>query len=231
MKRVLMVGMVTAFAMSVLAQEKGPAIGAAPAGDAKRGTMNTSMPGKTIPSFGRPVQGGTVALLSSAQDSLKSLSVGGVPQAYAVLGLTDEQTKAIEAICKEGRAEYSETYKSMAMHGQMSSDDYQKKIAERREKQAAISAKYDLRMGEILTAEQKAQLSKIKALAEQKSAEDKKIAETAAMASKEALEMYKKKLYAILPPEQAKKIEEQDQAPRQNADVIAPKPATPPATR
>jgi Spy/CpxP family protein refolding chaperone len=227
-----MVVMVTAFAMTVLAQEKGPAIGAAPAGDAKRGTMNTSMPGKTVPSFGRgPVHGGTVALLSSAQDSLRSLSFGGVPQAYAVLGLTDEQTKTIEALCKEGRAEYSETYKNMAMHGQTSPEEYQKKIAERREKQAAISAKYDLRMGEILTAEQKAQLSKIKALAEQKSAEDKKIAETAAAASKEALEMYKKKLYAILPPEQAKKIEEQDQASKQNADVIAPKPATPPATR
>jgi Spy/CpxP family protein refolding chaperone len=201
MKRVLIVGIVTAFALPVLAQQ------------GQHVTISTD--GKTITSFGgRGTQGGTASLLSSAQTGSRLL-YGGVPQVYKVLGLTDEQTKAIEAVCKEAQTEYRQTMSEG--HEKASADDYKKIAIARAEKQAELAKKYELRIADVLTAEQKAQLSKIKALAEQKSAEDKKIAETATAAYKEVLETYKKKLYAILPPEQAKKIEDEDKAPKDNA--------------
>jgi Spy/CpxP family protein refolding chaperone len=219
MKRTLIVGILAALTLPVLAQE------------GQHVPISNPTGSKPMPTFGRSWgSGGTASLLSSAQDVLRSAYVDGVPHAYAVLGLTDEQTKAIEALSKEARAENNETYKiGMPNPGQTrTSEDLAKRYAERKEKQAAISAKYDLRMADVLTAEQKTQLSKIKALAEQKSAEDKKIAETATAAYKEVLETYQKKLYVILPPEQAKKISDEDQSQKQNAGGgNAPRPMAP----
>jgi hypothetical protein len=219
MKRALIVGALTAFALPVLAQEKGVTVNTSASSEGKPVSVVSSADGKAVPTVVSPVPArpvGSVELLSSAQTGGR-LVFGAVPEVYTVLGLTDEQSNGIKALCKEAQAEFRQATMT-DRSARMTPESFQK----RTEKQTEITRKYELKIAETLTADQKTQLGKIKELAEQKLAEDKKISETAAAAYKTVLETYQKKLYAILPPEQAKKVEGEDQSRKQSGTGSQP---------
>lgn len=160
----------------------------------------------------------TRSLLSSA-GSGRYILYGRLPMVYKILGLTDEQMKAVEGICAEAKEATMELYKTRRREGQRKSrEEYQKMYAERREKQDALLARFETRIRDVLTADQKALLDRIKALAEELSAEDKKIAEQARLAREKLSDEYEGKLTAILSPEQLKKLEEMTEAAKQRRE-------------
>lgn len=240
MKQALVLGALTAFALPILAEEKSPAANTAAKSDAKPvvtapaaaakpaaapalaevkapAPAQAAAPAKPeirapmAPAMMRTV--GSAELLSGPQGGIRMV-YGVVPDIYSALGLTDEQSTAVQALCKEAQAEYKQATATDKM-GRMTPEELQKRRAMILEKQAEISKKYEAKIAELLTAEQKTLRGKIMELAEKKTAEDMKIRETADAASKALLETYQKKLYAILPAEQAKKIESEDQVRKQ----------------
>lgn len=220
MKQLLVAGIVVALATPLLVQAQGVNTGVGSGGQ----LVATSSDGKILATSpgGTRSEPGTAEVLATApaRSRMHYMMYGGAPSAYGTLGLTDEQSKAIEAIWKEAQAEYRQARGPFSQRG-MSAEEAKKAHAARQEKQAEITKKHEARIADVLTPEQKALLGKITDLAEQKSAEDKKIAEKAAAESKQVLEAYQKKLYAVLPAEQAKKIEAADQTRAQSAAANA----------
>jgi hypothetical protein len=153
-------------------------------------------------------QGSPLRSLLMSAGNEREITYGSVPFAYRVLNLTDEQTKALEAICKEARTENTALYKARPDMSGMSQADAKSFYDETQKKREALAQTYAARANEVLTAEQREEIKKIRELGVQKAAEDKAAQEALKNQMQKIQETYEKKLDAILTPEQKKKLEE-----------------------
>jgi Spy/CpxP family protein refolding chaperone len=118
--------------------------------------------------------------------------------------------KTLEALCKEAKEENAAMSKEMkppagGPAGRVAIQEY---YQGQQKKQDALMEKYQARINDILTAEQRTVLSQIKAIADEKKEQDKKTNEEIRRLIEKNQEAFESKLNAILTPEQKKKLDE-----------------------
>ena len=160
-----------------------------------------------------PESGGASAirqLLWSAGNE-REISHGTVPMSYRVLNLTDEQFRGIEIICREAKEESSGLYRNAktGKDGQGSGPENVKAFYdELHKKQEALLQKYTSRANDLLSPKQREVLGQIRALAQQKSQEEKKLSEETRARLQKIQESYERKMSETLTPEQKQRLEE-----------------------
>jgi len=136
---------------------------------------------------------------------------GKLSPVYEILDLTDEQRAAMEKIAAEARDAYrkqqQETYKLFR-------ENRDRNIwREMQQKTTELTKKYEARMNELLTDEQREILKKLNELAEKKKETDAKIREVAGLAYAQNKANHEEKLKKLLTEEQLEKLEKAAKAP------------------
>jgi len=135
---------------------------------------------------------------------------GKLSPVYEILDLTDEQRAAMEKIAAEARdahrKQQQETYKIFR-------ENRDRNIwREMQEKTAELVKKYEARINELLTDEQREILKKLNELAEKKKETDAKIREVAGLAYAQNKANHEEKLKELLTEEQLEKLEKATKA-------------------
>jgi len=140
----------------------------------------------------------------------RQIVYGSVPMVYKTLGLTDEQMKAIEGLCKQAKVESAAFQKENTppKGGTQSRTAYQDYYQGIQKKQDELMTRYQARIRDVLTAEQRQILDQIKALADEKKEEDKKLNEEIKRLTEKNQERFEAKLNQLLTAEQKKKLDE-----------------------
>jgi hypothetical protein len=198
-KRVVGLCLVAVLACAVVASGQEVRAAANPGAPVK-GWVQTGAVGSGM-AQGRGTASPTKMLLWNLAND-RAILYGTVPLVYGVLDLTPEQRKSIEDLCKEAKAESSTLYKQ---NGQVGGADF---YVQAQKKQDELLAKYQARILDVLTAEQKEFVAKAKALSAEKVEQDKKINEEMRTQSEKNQEMFEGKLNTLLSPAQKQKLEE-----------------------
>jgi len=137
---------------------------------------------------------------------------GRLPDKFKVIGLTDEQTAKIEALCKEARDTMQEMGKQVRETYKQTRDpkvyqEYGTKVQE-------LAKQYDDKIMDALTDEQKAALKKIDELIKEQQDKSNEIYQEAHKKVAELKKQYDEKLGGLLTPEQKKILD----------DMMNPKP-------
>lgn len=144
---------------------------------------------------------------------------GSVPMVYKILGLTGEQIKAIESLCQEAKAESATIYKtarSEADGGQGAARGYRAV----QKKQDELFEKYQARILDVLTPQQREALNRLRILADEKCEADRKINEEFRKLNEANLERFEGKLNGLLTDEQKAKLEELFAAQKKRAENV-----------
>jgi len=209
MKRTIVVGLVLFAAGSVPAQQH---YSISVGGDGEGATVKKVQSGSI--SFGGGSPRSAAQLLLPYDGLGRHIIYGRIPLVYQMMDLTGEQTKAIQDLCSAAKNERSALTKNRRKQVQgKTREDYRAAYMERKAKEDAIIAKYEERIAELLTPEQRALWKKIKKIADDRAAADKKDADAFRIAREKTRELYEGKLNAILTPEQIEKIEKAAKPP------------------
>lgn len=201
MKKVLIVGLIVLVAGSAFAQLSQSIVVTE-----KDGNVKISKSSKSSVSWGEGQKPSALQSLLGYGGTGRYVIYGRVPLAYNIIGLTDEQLQSIKDLCAEASGARMEIYKSYSSQ-RRNKEDYKKALEERRNQESELVAKYEARIAELLTAEQKAALEKIKKIADAKLEADKKVSEDFRAARDKVKEEFEAKLKAALTPEQIEKLE------------------------
>ena len=131
---------------------------------------------------------------------------GQVPRVYKILNLTEEQSKAIEALMAEAKNAWQEMQKKAQETFRETKDpaafkDVQTKMEE-------LKKTYQTRIGDVLTQEQKDLLAKIQAVIKERQDQINAIYQEANTKVQELRAAFDEKLAGVLTPEQLKLLDE-----------------------
>jgi hypothetical protein len=137
---------------------------------------------------------------------------GRVPHAYRVLGLTEEQTAAVEELCTAARQEQREMSKTLYANrtpGQrMDPEQMRERHRKFNEMREELADRFGKRLRDVLTEEQRQTLAKIEEVIEGWREEDEKIRQVMALALQKNRENHEEELEELLTEEQLEALQE-----------------------
>jgi len=169
---------------------------------------------------------GAPSKLDMLADGDSWVYTGQLPRAYKMLNLTDEQTKAIEALMTEAKNTWQEAQKKAQEDFRATRDhtvfqNMQAKVEE-------LKKTYQTRIGDVLTQEQKDLLAKLQAILKERQDKINELYQEVNTKVQELRKAFDEKLAEVLTPEQLKQLDDlmKPMAPKTDATNPAPTGAT-----
>jgi hypothetical protein len=145
-------------------------------------------------------------MIGPVSNSASWVYSGRVPTVYRILGLTDEQSAALEKLCSAVRQEYRDMSKQLYAKGSPGQRPNPEQMRERHRKfgemREELATRYTTRMHDVLTEEQRTLLAKIEDIGRRYHEEEKRIRDIMALATQQNRENHEDELVKALSEEQ-----------------------------
>jgi hypothetical protein len=170
--------------------------------------------------------GQTASKLDMLGDSDSWIYTGQLPRSYKMLNLTDEQTKAVEALMTEAKNAWQDMQKKTQEEFRTTRDhtvfqNMQGKIDE-------LKKIYQTRIGDVLTQDQKDLLAKLQGILKERQDKINELYQEVNTKVQELRVTFDEKLAGILTPEQLKQLDDLIKPPVQKTEQGNPAPTNPP---
>ena len=169
--------------------------------------------------------GDNASKLDMLSDSDSWIYTGQVPRSYKLLNLTDEQTKAVQALMTEARNAWQDLQKKTQEEFRTTRDHTV--FQNMQGKMEDLKKTYQIRIGDVLTLEQKDLLAKLQAILKERQDKINELYQEVNTKVQELRKNYDDKLGGILTPEQLKQLDDLIKPPVPKAEQGNPAPTAP----